>query len=87
MCVQWFSEPSSFYRHGFNNQAPMSLAEVSRKFNITRSRIEQIEAKALWEIRRSKYIKPLASYKDDSVKALENIESFRAVPYKTYKKK
>ena len=34
-------------RSGLNDGVPRSLEEVARKFNVTRERIRQIEAKAL----------------------------------------
>ncbi len=39
-------------RYGFSSKGPMSLEEVGKKFNVTRERIRQIEAKALNKIRR-----------------------------------
>lgn len=64
-------------RFGFNDREPMTLEEVGKKFEITRERVRQIEAKALMKIRRSKHIKELAEYMQDSEQALENIEEFR----------
>jgi RNA polymerase primary sigma factor len=38
-------------RFGFKGEHPRTLAEVSSRFNVSRERIRQIEAKALEEIR------------------------------------
>ncbi len=64
-------------RHGFNGEKIMTLEEVSKKYNITRERVRQIEARAFWKIRRSKYIKDMADYMPDSQKALQNIDAYR----------
>lgn len=38
-------------RFGFNNQEPMTLVEVGKKFGITRERVRQIEEKALKKLK------------------------------------
>jgi RNA polymerase primary sigma factor len=38
-------------RFGFNNQEPMTLEEVGKKFGITRERVRQIEEKALKKVK------------------------------------
>ncbi|MBQ4634789.1 MAG: sigma-70 family RNA polymerase sigma factor [Bacilli bacterium] len=63
-------------RFGFNDKEPMTLEEVGKKFNITRERVRQIEARALMKIRRSKQIKVLAECTQNPDKSLENIENF-----------
>lgn len=64
-------------RYGFNNRAPMTLEAIGKKYNITRERVRQIEAKALMKIRKSKYIKSFAEYMQNPSKSLENIDEFR----------
>lgn len=64
-------------RFGFNDNEPMTLEEVGKKFNITRERVRQIESKAFMKIRISKHIKALAEYMQNPDKSLENIEIFR----------
>ncbi len=79
-------------RYGFNDREPMTLEQVGKKYNLTRERVRQIEAKALMKIRRSKHIKALAAYMQHPEKSLESIEEFREKyreskkPYKAYLK-
>ena len=51
--------------------------EIGKKYNITRERVRQIEAKALKKIRSSKQVKELAVYMQKPDESLENIEEFR----------
>lgn len=64
-------------RFGINNTIPLTLDEIGKKYNLSRERIRQIEAKALMKIRKSEYIELLAVYMQNPDKALENIEYFR----------
>ncbi len=64
-------------RYGFNNREPMTLEEIGKKYNLTRERVRQIEAKAIMKIRRSKYVKELAVYTNYPDKSLQNINEFR----------
>lgn len=64
-------------RFGFNDEKPMTLEEIGKKYNITRERVRQIEAKALKKIRSSKQVKELAVYMQKPDESLENIEEFR----------
>ncbi len=77
-------------RYGFNDQSPLTLEEVGKKYNLTRERVRQIEAKALMKIRRSKYVKELAVYTNNPSRSIASIDEFRSKyrdsknPYKTY---
>ncbi|MBR4230930.1 MAG: sigma-70 family RNA polymerase sigma factor [Bacilli bacterium] len=79
-------------RSGFDGKKPMTLEEVGAKFNVTRERIRQIEAKALRKLRLSRHTKPLAVYMENPEKALARIEEYRiryrgaANQYKTFLK-
>lgn len=64
-------------RFGINNINPMTLDEIGKKYNLSRERIRQIEAKALMKIRKSKYIELLADYMQNPDEALKNIEFYR----------
>jgi RNA polymerase primary sigma factor len=46
-------------RFGFKGEHPRTLAQVSRRFNVSRERIRQIEAKALEQIRASDVIQAM----------------------------
>ncbi len=47
---------------GLNDSAPMTLAEIGDKFNLTRERVRQIKEKATLRLRRSSRIQLLKSY-------------------------
>jgi RNA polymerase primary sigma factor len=51
-------------RFGIEDGRTRTLEEVGRKFNITRERIRQIEAKALRKLRHPSRSKPLKDYLD-----------------------
>ncbi len=51
-------------RFGLEDGRPRTLEEVGKKFNITRERIRQIEAKALRKLRHPSRAKPLRDYLD-----------------------
>ena len=51
-------------RYGLYNGRPLTLEEVGQRFNITRERIRQIEAKALRKLRYPLRSKPLRDYLD-----------------------
>lgn len=64
-------------RYGFDGNPPMTLSEVSRKYNVTRERVRQIEAGVIGRIRRSRYIKDFAIYMQSPDKSIENINKYR----------
>ena len=64
-------------RYGLDNQNIMTLEEIGIKFNLTRERVRQIEAKAIMKIRKSRHIKEYASYTNNPVQSLENIDEYR----------
>lgn len=49
-------------RYGLNDSHPKTLEEVGRKFNVTRERIRQIEAKALRKLRHPSRTRKLKDY-------------------------
>lgn len=46
-------------RYGLDGAGPETLAEVGKRFSVSRSRIQQIEAKALRKLRHPTRLKPL----------------------------
>jgi RNA polymerase primary sigma factor len=64
-------------RFNLDGNGKHTLEETGLKYNISRERIRQIEAKALKRIRNSKYIKEFAVYMDNSDKALERLSRIR----------
>ena len=50
------------YRFGLENQKPMTLEEVGKKFGVTRERIRQIEAKALRKLKHPTRRRRLQDY-------------------------
>jgi RNA polymerase primary sigma factor len=51
-------------RFGFGDDRPRTLEEVGREFHVTRERIRQIEATALWKLRQPTRSKKLKDYLD-----------------------
>ncbi len=75
-------------RFGINISKPMTLYEVGLKYNVSRERIRQIEAKAFMKIRKSKYVKELAEYMENPESSFHNIIEVRKqyfVPKNSYK--
>lgn len=52
------------WRFGLNGREDLTLEDIGKRFDVTRERIRQIEAKALKKIRLSKYSKSLSSFFD-----------------------
>lgn len=52
------------WRFGLSGREDLTLEEIGKRFEVTRERIRQIEAKALKKIRLSKYSKSLSSFFD-----------------------
>lgn len=68
------------------SNSKLSLEGIAHKYNITRERIRQIEARAIAKIRKSRYIKSFAVYMQYPNEALENLNRYRSlyargVPY------
>ena len=51
-------------RFGIGEQMDHTLDEISRKFDLTRERIRQIEARALRKLQNSKYSRSLRTFID-----------------------
>jgi RNA polymerase primary sigma factor len=51
-------------RYGLYNGRPLTLEEVGQRFNITRERIRQIEAKALRKLRHPSRARHLKGFLD-----------------------
>ena len=64
-------------RYGLNNHKPMTLDEIGEKYQVTRERIRQIEAKAFMKIRKSRYVKDLAVFMENPEDSLQNIYEIR----------
>lgn len=64
-------------RYGLNDQDTLTLEEIGQKYNITRERVRQLEAKALKKIRNSVYVNEFADFTDCPDKALENLMKMR----------
>jgi RNA polymerase primary sigma factor len=52
-------------RFGIGEKTNHTLDEISQKFDVTRERIRQIEARALQKLQRSKYSRELKTFIDD----------------------
>jgi len=61
-------------RYGLSSKDPMVLREVGDLLGITRERVRQLENRALKKLRKSRHIKSLSTYMDDSEKALFNVK-------------
>ncbi len=64
-------------RCGFYNNKPMTLEEIGKKYQVSRERIRQIEAKAIMKIRKSIHIKEFAVYMENPDNSINNIEKIR----------
>lgn len=64
-------------RFGLLDGEEKTLEEVGEKYDLTRERIRQLEAKAIKKIRNSKYIKAFAEYMEEPSKAIVRIDLFR----------
>ena len=64
------------YRFGLNGRNANTLEEIAKYFDVTRERIRQIEAKALWKLRKSKYTKEFASYIDRPDIGMERLKQY-----------
>ena len=64
------------YRFGLKTGVPMTLNEVGEKFNITRERVRQIEARALKIIRSRKDTLGLIDYSNNPSLSLKNISIY-----------
>ncbi len=73
-------------RYGIEDGIPKSLEKIGKEKGVTRERIRQIESKALYKIRNSKYGRLLAEYTDDPEAALQSLMIIRE-QYKRTKKK
>ena len=51
-------------RFGMNDGRARTLEEVGKEFDVTRERIRQIEAKALWKLRHPSRSRKLRDYLD-----------------------
>lgn len=54
-----------------NGREDLTLEDIGKRFDVTRERIRQIEAKALKKIRLSKYSKSLSSFFDKEPEILD----------------
>ena len=64
-------------RNGFNNMKPLTLSEVGTICNLTHQRVRQIESRALFKIRKSKYISSFVDYMDSPDQALKTIKGYK----------
>lgn len=64
-------------RYGLNDIDVLTLEELGSKYNVTRERIRQIEARALKKIRNSIYIKEFADFTNNPDKAIDNLMKMR----------
>jgi RNA polymerase primary sigma factor len=53
------------YRYGLKGEHPRTLEEVGQKFDVTRERIRQIEAKALRKLKHPSRSDKLRSFTDN----------------------
>ena len=61
-------------RYGFNDNQPITLEEVGKKYGITRERVRQIENRALDKLRASRKILGYASYMDSPKSSFNNLK-------------
>ena len=64
------------YLYGLDGNNPMKLAEIGRKLDITRQRVEQLKSNALTKIRKSRYARKIAAYADNPAEALMKVNSY-----------
>ena len=64
-------------RYGLNNNKPVTLEEIGKKYHVSRERVRQIEARAFQKIRTSKKIETLIDYTQSPDKAIKNIKDYR----------
>ena len=74
-------------RYGFNDEKSMSLAQIGEKYNLTRERVRQIEAKAINKIRSSDYIEEFVDYMQSPKTTLESMRDFRRKYQNTRKRR
>lgn len=60
------------WRFGLNGREDLTLEDIGKRFDVTRERIRQIEAKALKKIRVSKFSKALSSFFDKEPEVAED---------------
>lgn len=72
-------------RNGFNGNDPLTFTEIAEEYNLSKSRVEQIEKEALHKIRLYEETKKLAIYTTNYQESLENLE--KKVQYFLLKKK
>ena len=72
-------------RNGFNGNDPLTFTEIGEEYNLSKSRVEQIEKEALHKIRLYEETKKLAIYTTNYQESLENLE--KKVQYFLLKKK
>lgn len=65
------------WRFGLGNREDLTLEDIGKKFDVTRERIRQIEAKALKKIRSSKHSDSLRSFFDKDPDQMEDRKSER----------
>lgn len=76
-------------RFGLSGDEEKTLQEVGDIYNITRERVRQIEAKALYKLRNTKAKRRLSDYTDNPTRSSENLDKLRSrhlkeKKYKTY---
>lgn len=64
-------------RFGLHNKEDFTLEDIGKKFDVTRERIRQIEAKALKKIKMSKYSLALSSFFDKDMAIREEKKTYR----------
>jgi len=62
-------------RFGLNDTETYTLGQIATQLGITRERVRQIEAKAIYKLRKSKLIKGFAAYLDCPDQGLKNIQT------------
>jgi len=66
-------------RYGYYDGSPRTLEEIGNIYGVTRERIRQIEAKALYKLRICESTKKLAEYTSNPDEALEILQKFSVV--------
>ena len=64
----WITYQILYLRYGFYGDEGLTLEQIGKRYNITRERVRQIEARALIKLRRDTELREIYSPKKESIK-------------------